>query len=178
MKNLIAYYSFTENNEKLAKYLQKELNCDIAKIETTKKRTGLSILFDLMFNRNPATKPVPFSLQDYDHIVFIAPIWASKIATPMKSFLMHERSHIKQYSFITLCGGSVGQKEKIQKELVSIVQKSPLKLVELWINDLLPAERKDRVKHTSGFRIEPNGFGKFESKLKEFIKGENMIEAI
>lgn len=177
MKTLIVYYSFTANNEKLAKYMRQQLNCDIAKIETIKKRTSLSILLDLMFNRKPAIKPVPYSLQDYDHIVFIAPIWAGKIATPLKSLLIYERLNIKQYSFITLCGGRVGQKEKIQKELISIVQRPPLKLLELWINDLLPAGQRDTIKHTSGFRIEPDGFGKFERKLKEFIKEENMIEA-
>ena len=53
MKTLIAYYSFTHNNEVLAKDLQKKLNCDIHKIEEPGKRTGFTILLDLIFNRNP-----------------------------------------------------------------------------------------------------------------------------
>lgn len=178
MKTLIAYYSFTQNNEKLATHLQKQLNCDIVKIETTKKRNGFSILLDLVFKRKPEIKPVPYYLQDYDHVIFIAPIWAGRIAMPMKSFLINERSNIRQYSFITLCGGSPGQKEKIQHELVTSLQKPPVRVLELWVNDLLPADKKGTVKHTSGFRIDADGFEKFEDQLRNFIKEENMINSI
>lgn len=178
MKTLIAYYSFTQNNEKLAGYLQKQLNCDIVKIETTKKRNSFSIFLDLMFKRKPEIKSVPYYLQDYEHIIFIAPIWAGRIATPMKSYLIKEGVNIKKYSFITLCGGSAGQQEKIHSELVATLQKPPLKLLELWVNDLLPAEKKDTIKYTSGFRIEADGFAQFESQLRNFIKEESMVNSI
>lgn len=178
MKILIAYYSFTQNNEKLATHLQKQLNCDIVKIETTKTRNGFSILLDLVFKRRPEIKPVPYYLQDYDHVIFIAPIWAGRIATPMKSFLINEKSNIRRYSFITLCGGSPGQKEKIHHELVTSLQKAPLGLLELRVNDLLPAGEKDTIQHTSGFRIDADGFGKFEGQLRNFIKEENMVNSI
>lgn len=169
MKTLIAYYSFTQNNEKLARYVQKKLNCDIVKIETTKKRNGLSILFDLLFNRTPEIKHVPYYLQDYNCVIFIAPIWAGRIAMPMKSFLKNEKANIKQYSFITLCGGRPGQKEKIQNELLTMLQKAPVKVVELWINDLLAPEVRDTIKHTSGFRIKEGELEKFDSQLSTFI---------
>jgi flavodoxin len=179
MKTLIAYYSFTQNNEKLAKHLQRQLNCDIAKIETTKSRTGLSILLDLVFRRKPEIKSMPYYLHDYDHLIFVAPIWAGRIAMPMKSFLVNQKHDIKQYTFITLCGGgSPGQKEKIQNELVATLEKPPLRLLELWINDLLPAEKKDTIKYTSGFRIEADGLAHFESQLKNLISEENMVNAL
>lgn len=178
MKTLIAYYSFTQNNEKLAKHLHKQLNCDIVKIETTKKRNGLSILFDIMFKRKPEIKPVPYYLQDYDHVIFIAPIWAGRIAMPMKSFLIEEKSNIKQYSFITLCGGSTGQREKIQRELVSIVDIPPDKVVELWVNKLLSVKQKDTIKHTLGYRIQTNEFSKFEAELKQILDIEKLVPGI
>lgn len=175
MKTLIAYYSFTQNNEKLAQHLQKQLNCDMARIETVRRRTSFSILLDLMFRRVPEIKPMPYYLNDYDQAIFIAPIWAGKIAMPMRSFMAKEKSKIKHYSFVTLCGGSPGQKEKIKDELVTIVGKEPDKLVELWVNDLLPAEQKNTVKYTSGFRIGKNGFDKFESQLKDFTAEKDVV---
>ena len=178
MKTLIAYYSFTQNNEKLAKHLQKQLNCDITKVETVNKRTGISIFFDLLFNRKPAIKTMPYYLNDYDHIIFIAPIWAGKIAMPMKSFMVKQKSNIKQYSFITLCGGNSGQKEKIERELTATLPSGPVKVLELWIKDLLPTEKKDTIKHTSSFRMEATEFDKFDSQLRNFIKEENMINSI
>jgi flavodoxin len=178
MKNLIVYYSFTQNNEKLADYMQKKLNCDSVKIETIKKRNGFSILLDLVFKRKPELKTIPYYLGDYDHVIFIAPVWAGKIAMPMTSYMMNEKRNIKSYSFITLCGGgNPNQKSKIQSELVSILEKEPSNVLELWINDLLTAEKKNSVKYTSGFRIEPAGVGQFEDKLRDFIKEENLISA-
>jgi len=177
MKTLVVYYSFTENNEKLAKYIWQQLQCDIVKIETLKKRTGLSILLDLMFNRKPSIKPVPYYLRDYDHVIFIAPIWAGKIAMPMKTFLTDEKENIKHYSFITLCGGgNPNQKLKIEKELHAIVGKAPDRLTELWINNLLTAEKKNTVKNTSAYRIDPGEFLQFSNQIADGISQARAIE--
>lgn len=170
MKNLIAYYSFTNNNEKLAAHLQKQLQCETLKIETVKKRNGLSIMLDLLFKRKPRLKPHTLSLAEYEHIIFVAPVWAGKIASPLASFMIGERENIKSYSFITLCGGgNLNQAQNLKKELTSLVGRAPSNVQELWINDLLPAEKKNTVKYTSGFRIDANGFGSFEHKIQEFI---------
>lgn len=177
MKTLVVYYSFTENNEKLARHLQEKLRCDIVKIETLKKRTGLSILFDLMFHRKPGIKTVPYYLRDYDHIIFVAPIWAGKIAMPLTTFLVNEKANIAQYSFITLCGGgNADQKKRIGDELRATIGKTPLKVVELWINNLLPAEKKNTIKYTSGYRIDPKEFQQFNAEISEVINQGQAME--
>ena len=179
MKNLIVYYSFTQNNEKLAKYLQQHLGCDIVKIETLRKRTGFSILLDLMFNRQPKIKTVPYYLRDYDHIIFIAPIWAGKIAMPLKTFLANETNNIKQYSFVTLCGGgNAAQKEKLQRQLKQITGKSPDNAVELWVNDLLPTNQRDTIKYVTGYRIDPTEFKEFDRQIQEIIDGIRLRDKI
>ena len=170
MKIIIVHYSFTNNNEKLADYLRKKLNCDSVKIETVRKRTGFSILLDLVFNRNPEIKTVPYYLRDYDHVICVAPIWAGKVAMPMKSYLINEKSNIRHYSFITLCGGRAGQKEKVQKELLSILNVPPVAVAELWINNLLPPDKKDTVKNTSGYRIKTSEFYAFDPEINDFLK--------
>jgi len=170
MKTLIVYYSFTQNNEKLAQHLRGLLNCDIVKIETVKRRTGSSIMFDLIFNRKPAIKPVPYHLPDYGQVIFLAPIWAGKIAMPLKTFLVHEKANITRYSFVSLCGGRPGQKDKIEQELKSILNIAPDNVIELWINDLLPSDKKDTIKFTSGYRIAPDEFKHFEEDLGPIIK--------
>lgn len=169
IKILVVYFSYTNNNEKLAQLLQKRLACDLLKIEELKGRTGLTILMDLLFNRRPSIKVNPYRLKNYDHIIFVAPIWAGKIASPLKTFLLCEKSSIREYSFITLCGGSKGQKEKIWKELATLVDKEPFKVCELWINDLLTPEKKDTIKHTSGYRITYDEFKTFEKQIGEFL---------
>lgn len=109
-------------------------------------------------------------MRDYDHIIFVAPIWAGKIAMPLTTFLVNEKANIAQYSFITLCGGgNADQKKRIGDELRATIGKTPLKVVELWINNLLPAEKKNTVKYTSGYRIDPKEFQQFDAGISEVI---------
>src|SRR5690606_17736539 len=170
MKTLVVYYSHTENNAKLANYLQQQLHCDIVKIETVRKRNGFSIFLDLMFSRNPEIKPVPYYLRDYDHIIFVAPIWAGKVAMPMKTFLLQEKENIRQYSFLTLCGGgNPDQKTKIGKEMLALTGKAPDKLIELWINDLLPAEEKNTIRDTTRYKVAPTELRQFNRQISELM---------
>ncbi len=171
MKTLIVYYSFTRNNELLAKAIQARLNCDILKIEEVTKRNGFKILLDLMLNRKPRIKPHPYSISSYEQCIFVAPIWAGEIASPLKTFLLQEKDHINCYSFISVCGGAPQQKEKLVKSLVKLLEQEPGLVQELWINDLLPEEKKDTIKYTSGYRIQSKDLEKFGGKIDEFVEG-------
>jgi len=170
MKTIIIYYSNTHNNEILAHNLQKKLSCDILKIEEVGKRTGLTILMDLLFDKTPKIKDHSISLELYSYIIFVAPIWASKIASPLKAFLLKEKQHVKRYSFISLCGGVKGQLEKIKKQLLKILQREPEVVKELCINDLLVSERKNSVKYTSAYRVLPADLENFKEKINEFLR--------
>ena len=152
MKTIIVYYSHTHNNEILAGDIQKKLSCDILKIEEVKKRTGFTILLDLLFDRTPTLKGHAASLNLYDDFIFVGPIWASKIASPLKAFLLKEKKYIKHYSFISLCGGVKGQLEKINKQLLLILQHEPEAIKELCINDLPVSERKNAAKYLESFK--------------------------
>jgi flavodoxin len=177
MKNLIVYYSFTKNNEKIAEYFRNQLSCHIAKIETVRKRSGLSILFDLMFNRKPAVKAIPFYLWNYEHVIFIAPIWAGKIAMPLKTFLLNEKANIKKYSFVTVCGGgNASQKAKVEKQLIELTGKVPEKVVELWVSNLLPIQKQGTVKSVTGYRIQPADFAQFDQQIQEILEDNELVE--
>ncbi len=108
MKTLIVYYSFSGNNEFLARELQKRLDCDLHQIVELKPRKSIDILFDLIFKRKTKIEKSKFDLPQYDRTILIAPIWASKIATPLRSFIELEKDNFKEYSFITVCTGPDG----------------------------------------------------------------------
>ncbi len=175
MKTLIVYYSFTSNNAKLASYLKKQFNCDLAQVETTKSRNSFSIFLDLIFNRKPKLKPIVYDVTHYDQVIFIAPIWASKIATPMTSFLNDVSGKIKQYSFITICGGIAGQKEKIQSELMQIFQRPPVRLIEIWMHELLPGKNVSKEKYTTGIEVTDAGLDRID-RLQEFSRQKDLID--
>jgi flavodoxin len=171
MNTIIVYYSFTNNNEQLAKHLQEKLHCDILKIETVRKRTGLSIMLDLIFGRKPAIRPHEMSMAQYDRFIFVAPVWAGKIASPLKSFLYAENNSIVHYAFITLCGGGQqSQRQKLEAELTAILETPPENVTELWVKDVVEAKTMDTAKFTSAYRIEPKDLEFFAGKIDEFIE--------
>lgn len=147
MKTLIIYYSFSGNNECLALDLQKRLNCDIQKIIELKPRKSIDILLDLIFKRKSKIEKSNFDLRQYDRLILIAPIWAGKIATPLRAFIELEQANFKEYLFITVCAGSDGQEVKIIDELVRLIQKKPKIVMHLKTNDLLSSERKPKSEH-------------------------------
>jgi flavodoxin len=163
MKTLIVYSSFSGNNEMIARELKIMLNCNILRINEIKERTGFSIFLDIFFNRTPRIKDHEEKIMDYDHLILIAPIWAGKIATPLKSFLLKEKSNIRGYSFITACGGGQDQKIKIEKELTKLVGKSPVVVTELSITDLLRSTQNN-IKNVSNKRAREADAGRTISK--------------
>ena len=170
MKPLIAFYSFTHNNKLLAKHLQNELGCDLLEIQEEKKRKGISILLDLIFNRTPKIKTHLHDVASYDHCILISPVWAGKIATPLKSFLLKEKKNIKEYSFITVCGGgNPNQKEKLAGQFTSLLSQRPTSICELWINDRLPKDKQNTIKYTSGYRIGDDDLDVFSEKIRGFL---------
>jgi flavodoxin len=168
MKTLIVYYSFSGNNRVLARYLQTRLGADLQEIEELKSRTGFTILLDVLFKRTPKITRAHISWHHYDQIIFTAPIWAGRIASPMQAFLKLEKYNITQYSFISLCG--TGGNKKISSELTKLVQHAPTALLELCVNDLLPPEKKNKIRYTSGYKVQEQDLAVFDRAIDKFVQ--------
>lgn len=170
MKPLIVYYSHSENNEKLAIELRDRIGCDMHEIKEEKKRKNLSILFDAFWKRNSRLAPIDFAVSDYGPIILLAPVWAGKIAAPMRTFINREKDKLTDYSFITICSGVEGQREKIMAELSALTPNKPVAVAELWINNLLPEEQRNKIKYASNFRVEKQHLQQFDTEIKFFIE--------
>ncbi|SHH23504.1 hypothetical protein SAMN04488109_3293 [Chryseolinea serpens] len=171
MNTIVVYYSFTNNNEQLAKLLQEKLKCEILKIETVRRRTALSIFLDVLFQRKPAIRPHEMAMERYDRFIFVAPVWAGRMASPLRTFLYEEKNFIVRYSFITLCGGGQdNQRWRLEKELTAILETPPENVTELWIKEVLESKNMDPTKFTTAYRVESKDFERFADKINAFIK--------
>lgn len=168
MKTLAVFFSFSGNNKLLAKEIQTLSGCDIYEIEELKKRSGISIFFDILFRRNPGIKRMKIHPDEYDHIILSAPIWAGRIANPLKTFLKLEKNYIREYSFITLCGA--GGNKHLAEELTKLCGKKPVALMELTINSLLPSEKRDKIKYTSGYKIQVQDLASYRQSIERFLQ--------
>lgn len=112
-KYLVAYYSWTGNTAKVAKLLAETLSADIEEIREVKPRSGpfalaATAIASVLKMSPPILKPTK-SVADYDVVILGCPVWASNMATPMRTYIMRENPKIKQVAFFCTLGGSGGK---------------------------------------------------------------------
>lgn len=100
-KTLVAYYSYTNNVERIVNALSTQITCDVLEIEPAEKgldyaannyALGTQLLNAIRNNLNnassyPAIDPVEVNMDDYDMVVIAVPLWWSQMAAPFQTFL-------------------------------------------------------------------------------------------
>ncbi len=153
MKIIVLYYSFTGNNAWLANAIADKMGCTSMEIRERAPRKKYSILFDLIFHRKSHLEECTVLLDTYDLVIFVAPIWASMIATPMATFLSAQKNNISNYAFVSFCGGVPNQDKKIILQLSSLLKKKPIAFAEVKVNDLLPPKQRNKIRYTTPYRV-------------------------
>lgn len=176
MKTLIVYYSFSGNNELLAKELQDWLECDIYQIAEKRRRSKWSIFLDVFFKRTPKIEALPFDLKTYSQVIFIAPIWIGQIASPLATFLRKEKENLIDYSFITFCGSTEGLHEKIVPQLCELTGMFPTACEEFGVNELNFTE-KNSSKAAMNYQLTPTDLKKFDERIERFLQASHVVEA-
>jgi hypothetical protein len=170
MKIIVISYSLTGNNEALAKSIAEEFSAEHIKISELKHRTMGSIILDLIFNKTPQVQPIPDRLENYDMILFVAPVWIGQVATPLRTYLKHLKTNPCRYAFISISGGADGANPKLAGELKKRVGKEPIALIDLHIADLLPSDPKPTREDTSAYRLNNGDIKKFTDTIVKTVR--------
>ncbi len=102
-KTLIAYYSYTNNVERIVTELRSQINADVVEIEPAQKgldyaannyALGTQLLNAIKANPNsassyPAIDNVEVDMTKYDMIIIACPLWWSQMAAPFQTFLFN-----------------------------------------------------------------------------------------
>lgn len=100
-KTLIAYYSYTNNVERIVTELRLQIDADVIEIEPAQKgldyaannyALGTQLLNAIKANPNsassyPAIDNVDVDMSKYDMIIIACPLWWSQMAAPFQTFL-------------------------------------------------------------------------------------------
>ncbi len=100
-KTLVAYYSYTNNVERIVAELRSQIEVDVVEIEPAQKgldyaannyALGTQLLNAIKANPNeassyPAIDPVEVNMDDYDMVIIAVPLWWSQMAAPFQTFL-------------------------------------------------------------------------------------------
>ena len=107
-KTLIVYYSFTGNCEAIVNTLAEQITADQLEIEPAEKgldyaannyAIGSALIAAIRQNPNdassyPAIDPVETSLESYQNIIIVTPLWWSNMAAIMQSYLFQYGSQM------------------------------------------------------------------------------------
>lgn len=170
MKKVVISYSFTGNNEALAERIAKEFNVEHIKIKETKKRTNGGIAKDMLFNSTPKVDPMPETLENYDMILFLGPVWMGHVAAPLRAYLKHLKKNPCTYAFISISGGADGPNPKLEAELIKRVGKKPIAVIDQHIADLLPSDPKPTREDTSSYKLNDNDIDKLASTIMKTLE--------
>ena len=102
-KTLIAYYSYTNNVERIVNELRSQIDADVVEIEPAEKgldyaannyALGTALLNAIRNNPGdassyPAIDAVDVDMDEYDMVIIACPLWWSQMAAPFQTFLFH-----------------------------------------------------------------------------------------
>ncbi len=109
MKTLVVYYSRTGNTKMVAEAISKSLECDIEEIVDNEKRGGiigyLRSGYEASRGKLSEIGISKFDASQYELVVIGTPVWAGKMAVPIRTYITQNRDKFKNLAFFTTAGG-------------------------------------------------------------------------
>jgi len=170
MKSIVVFYSNRGNNKYLSENIKERTGSDIFEILEVKKSSSLGLFMYIILKKKAKLQEINIDLSKYDHVIFIAPIWASGIAIPLLNFIEKEKGKIKSYSFATLCLGTPRVEEKAEK-----IGKDPVAITALKYNDVLPEKEKNTIKASNNYMINDADYEAFKEQVERFLSRIELV---
>ena len=139
MKTAIIYYSQGGNTAWAAGQLAARLDAELIALHPRKAYPDQGLRKFLwggksaVMGETPALEPCGFDPQAYDRVVLGTPLWAGRIAPPLRSFIYEQRSALAGMSpaaFICCGGGSTEKAFSQLRKLLGVELAAELSLVD------------------------------------------------
>lgn len=144
MKTLIVYYSRTNVTKKVAEMIQDKLNCDIEEITDDGKYDGrLGYMkggMNASMGRASDINSISKNPSDYDLVIVGTPVWASRMAPPVLTYLLTYNDKIKRMASFCTCISGGWQKTLSQIE--EVTGKSQVSTLYLTAEDVENPDEK------------------------------------
>jgi flavodoxin len=109
-KTLVVYYSLTNHTRTVANELAKDLGAGVAEIRDVTPRTGawgkLRSTVEAVFRLHPRIAYLGPDPAAFDLVVIGTPVWASRMASPVRTFLRDYGKRIRKPAVFCTYGGS------------------------------------------------------------------------
>ncbi|MDH6590508.1 flavodoxin [Variovorax sp. TBS-050B] len=106
---LVVVYSCTGTSRKLAQLLCSQQGWPMGEITDIRPRAGVlgnwRCLLDSFFRRHPRIRYEGPRTADFDTVVLVSPIWAERLAGPMRSFVGQRCTQLPEVAVVSVMGG-------------------------------------------------------------------------
>jgi len=130
MKTLIAYYSRSGSNKKLAQEIKEKLNCEIEEIIDTVNRKGfLGFIvggFHASSKKKTKIQPIQKNPANYDLIIIITPLWAEVVSPAIRTYISENKDKFKKIAFISVSGSGEPNAKKTMPDLMALAGKEDI----------------------------------------------------
>jgi len=108
-KILVVTYSYTGTCRQLAQWLCSAQDWPLVEVTEAKPRSGVlgtwRCVIDSLLYRRPEIRYEGPSLREFKAVVLVAPIWAYRLASPMRSFVASRRDELPDVAVVSAMGG-------------------------------------------------------------------------
>ena len=141
MKSLVVYYSRSNITKRLAEDIAGKLDCDIEEIKPKVNYSGklgyARGIKDGASGKIVELESLNYDPNDYDVVYLGAPVWASKAANPLISYLKENEGKFNDVKFFLTAGSSGFDSSFEQMEKFS---KKPLKTIAVTTKEVKHGE--------------------------------------
>lgn len=168
-KVLVVFYSYTGTSRRLALRLARLQGWRMGEIEEEMPRRGLKgtlrCLADSLWRRHPDIEYRGPSPQDFDLVVLVSPIWAYRLAAPMRSFLMRMAPKLRDIAVLSV--QDRGGAAHAVAEVTALTHRAPRRAAAFLRQDILDGSYEPRLKSFGHalLRSSPNGDASETSRL-------------
>lgn len=107
-QTLVVFYSHTDMSRRVARMLSSEFGWATGEISDRHARVGAAGAFrcvlDTLLLLRPAIRYEGPDPRDFDSVVCVAPIWLSRMAAPMRTFIEAQASRMRRVAVISVMG--------------------------------------------------------------------------
>ena len=147
-KTLVVYYSYTGNCREIVTTLTSQIQADVLEIQPAEKELkyeannyalGTQLLNAIKANPNdaasyPTIDPVATSLNDYETIIIVTPLWWSQMAANMQTYLFNYGSQLAGKNIGLIVSSASSGISGVVADCKRLVPEGKYFSQNLWIN--------------------------------------------
>ena len=160
-KTLVVYYSYTGNCREIVNTLTKQMQADVLEIQPAEKglqyaannyALGTQLLNAIKDNPNdascyPSIDPVTTSLNDYQNIIIVTPLWWSQMAAIMQTYLFNYGPQMAGKHVGLIVSSASSGINGVVKDAKRLVPEAVWMGDALWINNSNRSNRKSLIEN-------------------------------